>query len=38
MKHLEFEILVQLTFFDRLCGFERTEDISPYGFKHGAMT
>ena len=25
----------QITFFDRLCGFERTEDISPYGFKQG---
>ena len=24
-----------ITFFDRFCGFERTEDISPYGFKQG---
>lgn len=26
---------VQITFFDRLCGFERTEDVAPYGFKQG---
>ena len=25
----------QITFFDRLCEFERTEDVSPYGFKQG---
>lgn len=25
----------QITFFDCLCEFERTEDVSPYGFKQG---